>query len=82
MRRTLKWSAWSGWKTYAVQRGVGSYRMRNCKLMCGKIIVATLVESDVSRYGAGNRCFMYSATAVTKGATPFRTAREFIRRFL
>lgn len=81
MKRTLTWTKWSGWQTYYKKDGT-NYKTRNCKLVCGSIVVATLVESDIDRYGPGHRCFMYTLSAVVKGVNAFRTAREFIRRFL
>lgn len=83
MRLRALWTPWSQWKKYHDRYlHAVTYRTRSRKLYAGRVLLATLVESDVPRYGKGQRCFMYAATPtrlVTKGTTPFRTVRAFMR---
>jgi hypothetical protein len=89
MKLRANWhSTWTFWQEYRDRETGMLYKSRRRQLFCGKMLMATLVQSTSKKYKYP--FYMYSQSiqagshngCTVRGPTAFRTVRRFIREKL
>lgn len=84
MKLKTNWHAtWTPWMEYQDRRTQLPYKSRRRHLFCGKILLATLVQTTNPQH-KDHPFFMYSSgppcgRRVTRAQTVFRCVRQFVR---
>jgi hypothetical protein len=84
MKLKTNWhSTWTPWVKYQDRQTGMPYKSRRRQLFCGKLLIATLVQTTNPRHK--QPFFMYAAhygCKAIEGSTVFRTVRNFTRQQL